>query len=118
MVPELETTSRLRSMRLCRGPRDDLPFLLVELVEHAAGVKIERASRTLLRLSAAGAVVEAPPGGPAGHGAAQVGEEVARPRLPAAVAPAERLLVMHGYRAADRPHHREARAGPGFGLAG
>ena len=118
MVPELETPPRLRPMRLRRGPGDDLPLLRVELVEQAPVVEVERASRALLRGSAAGAVVEAPPGGPAGHGAAQVGEEVARRRLPAAVAPAERLLVMHRDRPADRAHRREALAGPGLGLAG
>src|SRR4051812_20251437 len=106
MVPELEILARPRPMRLRRGPGDDLPLLLVELVEQAPGVEIERASRTLLRGAAAGAVVEAPTGGPAGHGAAQVGEEVARRRLPAAVAPAERLLVVHRCRPADRAHRR------------
>src|SRR3954447_8532293 len=118
MMPELEAPPRLRPMRLRRGPGDDLLLHRVELVEEAPVVEIERASRRLLRISAAGAVVEAPPGGPAGRGAAQVGEEVARRRLPAAVATAERLLVMHRNRPADRAHRREARAGPGFGLAG
>ena len=77
MVPELEILPRLRPMRLRRGPGDDLPFFRVELVEQPPGVEIERASRAILRGAAAGAVVEAPAGGPAGHGAAQVGEEVA-----------------------------------------
>src|SRR5262249_32943545 len=65
MMPEVEISASLRSMRLRRGPGDDLPFLRVELVEQAPVVKIERASRALLRLSAAGAVVKAPPRGPA-----------------------------------------------------
>src|SRR5262249_42449649 len=89
MVPELEPLPSLRPMRLRRGPGDDLPLLRVELVEEAPVVDVERASRTLLRGASTGAVVEAPPGGPAGHGAAQVGEEVARRRLPAAVPSAQ-----------------------------
>src|SRR5258707_42524 len=46
-------------MRLRRGPSDDLPFLLFELVEQTPGVQIKRSSRTLLRGAGAGAGAEA-----------------------------------------------------------
>ena len=95
---------------------DRFSLFRVELIEQAFFPQVKRATRLALRRGAFVAVVEAPTGGSARDGRAQVGDKILGRGIPFAVTAPKGFLIVNGRDMAEVFHPGKVFARLRFGL--